>query len=130
LITGWVERARDYLPALDVVAMPSRFEGFPLAAVEAMLASRPLVATPVQSIPEAVEDGVTGLLVPPEDVGALAGAIAELLGDGSRREEMGKRGRALALERFTSRTMARSYEALYGRLLGERRTPRRLGRRR
>ena len=117
IVTGWVEQARDYLPVLDVVAMPSRFEGFPLAAVEAMLASRPLVATPVQSIPEAVEDGITGLLVPPEDPDALAGAVAELLGDHARREEMGRLGRALALERFTSQTMARSYEALYRRLL-------------
>lgn len=119
LITGWVERARDYLPALDVVALPSRFEGFPLSAVEAMLASRPLVATPVQSIPEAVEDGITGLLVPPEDGDALARAIAELLHDPSRREEMGRRGRARALERFTSATMARAYEALYRRVLSE-----------
>jgi glycosyltransferase involved in cell wall biosynthesis len=116
IITGWVERARDYLPALDVVAMPSRFEGFPLAAVEAMLACRALVATPVQSIPEAVQDGTTGLLVAPEDHRALASAIDELLRDADRREAMGRRGRALALERFTSRTMARSYEALYRRL--------------
>jgi glycosyltransferase involved in cell wall biosynthesis len=122
IITGWVEGARDYLPALDVVALPSRFEGFPLAAVEAMLASRPLVATRVQSVPEAVEDGKTGLLVPPEDVGALASAIAELLRDKARREEMARRARARALERFTSGTMARSYEALYRRLLAERRT--------
>jgi glycosyltransferase involved in cell wall biosynthesis len=120
IVTGWIERARDYLPVLDVVAMPSRFEGFPLAAVEAMLASRPLVATPVQSIPEAVQDGTTGLLVPPENPDALAGAVAELLGDRARREEMGRRGRALALEQFTSQTMARSYEALYRRLLSER----------
>jgi glycosyltransferase involved in cell wall biosynthesis len=129
IITGWVERARDYLPALDVVAMPSRFEGFPLVGIEAMLASRALVATRVQSIPEAVEDGTTGLLVPPEDVGALANAIAELLRDDSRREEMGREARARALQRFTSGAMARSYEALYRRLLNERRTPRRRSRR-
>jgi glycosyltransferase involved in cell wall biosynthesis len=130
IITGWVERARDYLPALDVVAMPSRFEGFPLAAVEAMLASRALVGTRVQSIPEAVQDGRTGLLVAPDDPQALAAAVAELLRDVPRREEMGARGRALALERFTSRTMARSYEALYARLLSARGVPHELGRER
>jgi glycosyltransferase involved in cell wall biosynthesis len=130
IITGWVERARDYLPALDVVAMPSRFEGFPLSAVEAMLASRALVATPVQSIPEAVQDGRTGLIVAPDDPHALAAAIAELLRDVPRREEMGARGRALALERFTSGSMARAYEALYARLLSERRVAHEPGRER
>jgi glycosyltransferase involved in cell wall biosynthesis len=121
LITGWVERPRDYMPVLDLVALPSRFEGFPLVALEAMLASRPLVATDVQSIPEAVEDGVTGFLVPPDDVGALTGALTEALSDRPRLEEMGRRARARALERFTAPTMARSYEALYRRLLNDNR---------
>jgi glycosyltransferase involved in cell wall biosynthesis len=119
IVTGWAERPRDYLPSFDVVALPSRFEGFPLVAVEAMLARRPLVVSRVESLPEAVENGTTGLLVPPDDVEALAGALTELLSDPDRREAMGERGRARALARFTSTAMARSYEAVYRRLLPE-----------
>jgi glycosyltransferase involved in cell wall biosynthesis len=125
--TGWVERPRDYLPGFDVVAMPSRFEGLGLVAIEAALAERPVVAAAVDGIPDAVVDGATGILVPPEDPVALAEAISALLGDASRREEMGLRARARALERFSLTTMARSYEQLYRRLLSSRRgrrTPR------
>lgn len=116
-VTGWTARARDYLPAFAVVAMPSRFEGFPLAAVEAMMARRPLVATRVESLPEAVEDGRTGLLIPPDDVDSLAGALKDLLGDPARRREMGERAREIALRRFTDKAMTRSYEDIYRRLV-------------
>ncbi|MCY7273996.1 MAG: glycosyltransferase, partial [Phormidesmis sp. CAN_BIN44] len=62
-LRGWVENPRDHLAEFDVVAMPSRPEGFPLAMVEAMLAGRPVVATRVGSVPEAIIDGETGLLI-------------------------------------------------------------------
>jgi glycosyltransferase involved in cell wall biosynthesis len=117
VFTGWVGRPRDYLPGFDVVAMPSRFEAFGLVAIEAALAERPVVATDVDGIPDAVVDGSTGLLVPPEDPAALAEAISTLLGDPSTREEMGRRGRARSLERFSVERMAGSYEDLYRRLL-------------
>ena len=117
VITGWVENARDYLPSFDLVAAPSRFEGFPLAVIEAMLARRPVVASAVDSIPEAVEHGSTGLLVPPDAPDALAEAISTLLDDRAKREAMGKRARSRALESFTASSMARSFEALYCRIL-------------
>jgi glycosyltransferase involved in cell wall biosynthesis len=117
IVIGWTDRVRDQLASLDVVALPSRFEGFPLVAIEAMLVRRPLVVSRVQSLPEAVADGVTGIVIPPEDVEALASALLELLNDPGGRKGMGERGRARALERFTSTAMARSYEALYHRLL-------------
>ena len=118
LITGWTERPRNYLPVFDVVAQPSRYEGFPLAIVEAMLASRAIVASNVDSIPEAIEDGVTGRLVDPDDPVALAEAISGLLDDPSLRGELGARARERAAERFTAAAMARSYERLYASLLG------------
>jgi len=116
IVTGWVERPRDYLPGFDVVAMPSRFEAFGLVAIEAGLAQRPVVATAVDGIPDAVVDGTTGVLVPPEDPVALAEAISALLRDPSKRTEMGRRARARALDRFGVARMARSYEELYRRL--------------
>jgi glycosyltransferase involved in cell wall biosynthesis len=91
--------------------------------MEAMLARRPVVASRVDSVPEAVDHGITGLLVPPNDVDALASALTELLSDPGRREEMGERGRACALARFASSAMARSHEALYHRLLPDWRAP-------
>lgn len=68
-LLGWVEDPRSYLSQFDIVAMPSRSEGFPLAMVEAMLAARPVIATRVGSMPEAVIDGVTGWLIEKNDVG-------------------------------------------------------------
>jgi glycosyltransferase involved in cell wall biosynthesis len=109
--------ARRYLTAFDVFVLPSRFEGFPLAIIEAMLASLPVVASAVGSVPEAVLDGRTGLLVPVGDSDALARAIAHLLASPELRARLGAAGRERAL-RFTPASMARAYERLYQELLG------------
>ena len=114
--TGWSEDPRAYLPSFDVFALPSRFEGFPLALLEALLARSAVIATEVGSVGEAVRDGVTGLLVQPDDPQALAAAIRRLLGDTDLRGRLGERGRRLVLERFTADHMARSFEALYREL--------------
>jgi glycosyltransferase involved in cell wall biosynthesis len=110
---GWSEEPHAYLASFDVFALPSRFEGFPLAVVEAMLARLPVVASDVGSVAEAVRHGETGLLVPAEDPGALAAALGSLLENPRRRSELGERARALALDRFTAGAMARSFESLY-----------------
>jgi glycosyltransferase involved in cell wall biosynthesis len=113
IITGWREDARDHLTGLDLFVLPSRFEGFPLAILEAMLACLPVVATDVGSVAEAVIDGETGLLVPPEDPEALAASISELLADPERRRRMGAAGRRRVLEHFSPANAARSFEAIY-----------------
>jgi glycosyltransferase involved in cell wall biosynthesis len=117
VITGWNDDARDYLTALDVFVLPSDFEGFPLAIVEAMLAEVPVVATDVGSVGDAVVDGVTGLLVPPGDSKALLRAIESLLADEDLRRRLAARGRQLAVERFSADVMARSYEKLWHEVL-------------
>jgi glycosyltransferase involved in cell wall biosynthesis len=116
VMTGWVEEARNYLASFDLVAQPSRYEGVPLVMIEAMLAKRAIVACDVGGVSEAVEDGRTGILIPPDDPAALAAALAKLLSDRGLRSEMGERARERALARFTSSAMARSYEALYARV--------------
>jgi glycosyltransferase involved in cell wall biosynthesis len=116
--TGWSEEARSFLGSFDLFVLPSRFEGFPLALLEAMLARLAVVATEVGSVPEAVLDGETGLLVPPEDPGALARAIERLLADGDLRRRLGEHGRKLVLDRFTAAHMTRAFESLYEELLG------------
>ena len=114
---GWSDDPRSYLETFDVFAFPSRFEGFPLAVLEALLARRAVVATDVGSVAEAVRDGETGLLVPPEDPFALARAIEKLLADEPLRRRLGERGRRLVLERFTETHMAQAFESLYAELL-------------
>jgi glycosyltransferase involved in cell wall biosynthesis len=113
---GWSKGPQEYLRSFDVFAFPSRFEGFPLAVLEAMLAELPVVASDVGSVAEAVVHGETGLLVPAEDPAALAAALGPLLEEPERRRRLGTRARALVLERFTAAGMARRYEALYHEL--------------
>lgn len=115
---GWSDDVRSYVRSFDVFALPSRFEGFPLAVLEALLAEKPVVAADVGSVGEAVIPGETGFLVPPDDAGALAAAIQQLLDDDELQRRMGARGRRLVLDRFTAEHMAHSFSALYRELLG------------
>ncbi len=117
LWVGWCDDPRAYLPAVDVLALPSRFEGFPLAVLEALLARTAVVAADVGSVREAVVDGKTGLLVPPDDPGALAAALRRLLADELLRRRLGENGRRLVLDRFTADRMAAGFESLYRELL-------------
>jgi glycosyltransferase involved in cell wall biosynthesis len=117
-LVGWDSRARELLGGGDLFVLPSREEGLPLSIAEAMLAARAVVASDVGSVREIVDDGVTGILVPADDPGALARAIAELLADDARRTEMGRRGRERALACFTAPRMASDFEALYTELTG------------
>ncbi|HEX5467796.1 MAG TPA: glycosyltransferase family 4 protein [Gaiellaceae bacterium] len=113
----WSDERRSYLPWFDVYVLPSRFEGFPLALLEALLAERAVVAADVGSVREAVRDGETGLLVPPDDPAALAKAIARLLEDEDLRRRLGASGRRLVLDTFTADHMTRSFEHLYDEIL-------------
>ncbi|MCM0081378.1 glycosyltransferase family 4 protein [Geomonas sp. Red32] len=104
------------LGGVDLLVVPSLFEGFGLAAAEGMAAGLPVVASGVDGLAEVVEDGETGLLVPPNDSRALAGAIASLLADPARRLQMGERalsrvGSFFSLERYNQQTLA-----FYGRV--------------
>lgn len=123
-LRGWVDNPRDYLPEFDVVAMPSRSEGFPLAIIEAMLAARPVVATRVGSIAEAVLDDETGFLVDKDDVAGIATALRRLRDDPELRTRLGHRSRAVAVARFTVDHMAKSYERLWNEVVAAPQTPR------
>jgi len=115
---------RDDVPKLladsDLFVLSSDYEGVPLTVLEAMAAGKPVVATGVGGVPELVEDGVTGVLVPPRNPEALAKGILRLAKDADLRRRMGKAARERALERFDIARTAREYEALYLRLLKER----------
>jgi glycosyltransferase involved in cell wall biosynthesis len=93
------------LPAFSVFCLSSHLEGLGTSVLDAMAFARPVVATAAGGIPEAVEDGVTGRVVPPRQPAALADALAEVLHDEERRIALGAAGRRRFLERFTNDRM-------------------------
>ncbi len=119
---GFAERFRfpgdradvpDFLRAADLFVHPSREEGFSNAILEAMAAGLPVTAFDVGGNPEAVEEGVTGLLAPARDAGALSEAIGTLLADPSLRERMGEAGRRRATDFFSMDRMVAEIASLY-----------------
>lgn len=104
----------DLLNAMDIFVLASLSEGLSLTLIEACIAGRPIVATDVGGNAEVVAHGVNGLLVPPDDPGALAAAIRALTQDWATAAHMGTMGRRRFEERFTLDRMVRRYEALYG----------------
>jgi glycosyltransferase involved in cell wall biosynthesis len=108
---------RDDVPAVlaaaDCMVAPSRFEGFGLAAAEAMAAGLAVVASNVHALPELIEDGVSGLLVPPDDAAELARAVLGVLRDREIAKRLGEGARARVAERFGLGAMLRAYAALY-----------------
>jgi glycosyltransferase involved in cell wall biosynthesis len=113
------ELARNYGQA-EVAVVPSLYEGFSLPAIEAMACGVPVVATTGGALPEVVgTDGETGLLVPPNDPGALAGAIGRLLDDPDLRARLGDAGRQRVLGRFTWEVTARGTVEQYQALVAE-----------
>jgi glycosyltransferase involved in cell wall biosynthesis len=100
-VTGFLANPFPRVRALDVLAHPARRDPFPLALLEGMALERPIVASAVGGIPEMIEDGVSGVLVPPDDTGALARALVALLGDPARRARIGSAARERLETRFS-----------------------------
>jgi glycosyltransferase involved in cell wall biosynthesis len=123
-VTGRVER--DELIQLynraQVFVSPSLYEGFGLPAAEAMSCGTPLVATTAGAFPEVVDDGVSGLLVPPGNVGALAGAIDRLLDDPMLRARLGQEARKRIVDHFSWRQTGIRTLELYEDVLAARRS--------
>ena len=107
------------LAIADLFVLPSLYEGLPLAALEAMAAGVPVVATAIGGTSEIVRDGETGTLVPPADGAALAAAIARVLSDRERTTRLASAARALVQREYSVESMVRSVSAVYEELLGE-----------
>lgn len=103
----------DLLPALDVFAMSSRYEGLPCAVVEAMRCGLPVVATAVNSVPDLVIPGESGVLVPPADPRAMADALDGLLDDPGLAERLGRRGQQLAGRPFDAESLGEVLDEVY-----------------
>jgi glycosyltransferase involved in cell wall biosynthesis len=113
VFAGFREDLDRLIPVLDVFCLSSRMEGLGTSLLDAMCYGRAVVATAAGGIPEAVEDGVTGRIVPPGDPLGLAAGLVEVLRDAGRRAAMGAAGRRRFLERFTADRMVDETLAVY-----------------
>jgi glycosyltransferase involved in cell wall biosynthesis len=117
---GW--RHADALPAIysdfDALVLSSNNEGMPVSIIEAMAAGTPVVATAVGGVPDLITDGERGILVPPDDAQALAGAIAQVLGNPAQAERLAAAARAHALANYRAERLAGDLAKLYTDLLG------------
>jgi len=117
LLTGFRQDVPRLVAAMDIVVLSSHLEGLGTSLLDAMAMARPVVATRVGGIPEMVEDGVNGLLVPPLDPSALADALIDLIRRPEERQRMGQAGRTRMLEKFSAEAMVSSTEAVYRMIL-------------
>ena len=110
----------DLLSLCDIFVMPSRWEGLPMAVLEAMVARKPIIASAIAGIPEAMVHGREGLLVPPGEPAPLADALETLLTQPLRRQELADAAAERANKEFTAAVMADRYEALYAKAYARR----------
>ncbi|WP_236832790.1 glycosyltransferase [Blastococcus sp. KM273128] len=119
--TGWRHDLADVMRAVDVLALPSRWEAFGIVNLEAMAAARPVVGFGVEGVPEVVVHGETGLLSPAGDVDGLARDLVRVLTDPELAARLGAAGRRRFVEHFAPDRMVQAHVELYEDLLARRR---------
>lgn len=112
-----LEELVEHYSRAEVAVVPSLYEGFGLPAAEAMACGLPVIATTAGALPEVVEDGKSGILVPPKDSHALAKAIEQLLSDEQLRRVMGEEGRKRVQTHFTWEQAAKKTLEVYQEVL-------------
>ncbi len=117
-LLGYSNDIGALLPLFDVFTLSSVKEGCPWAILEAMASGRAIVAPAVGGITELIEDGKSGLLVPPADPPTLAGALGTSLSDPKAARQMGQAARERVCARFSLEEMIQKTEQLYGELIG------------
>ena len=115
--TGFVDAVQPYVRAMDVVAVPSRKESLPLTVLEAMALERPVVAARAGDLPDVIRDGESGIIVPPEDVAALAAALRRLMVDESLRIRIGSAARQRVISTYSIPAMSLRLADIYARML-------------
>lgn len=110
---GPVREMASFYHSLDIFVMPSRYEGMPMALLEAMASQQPIVAARVGQVPDLIEDGETGLLIRPDEPGELADAILRLVRNPDLASRMARRAHARVVERYSSQAMADRYLEVY-----------------
>lgn len=117
-LPGSTRDVPGFLAGVDIAVLSSRAEGLPNAVLEYMAAGRPVVATRVGAVPELIEDGVHGLLVPPDDPAALALAIKRLVEEPALGQRLARAARQRVQERYSRAAMLRRFEDFYANLAG------------
>lgn len=112
-LVGFISDARTNLAAADIFLMPSRKEGLPLALLEAGMAGVPVIVSAVGGMPEVVEHGVTGMLVPPMDSAALARSISQCIRDSERCASFGAHLRSRIANAFSEQRMVGETFSVY-----------------
>lgn len=117
---GFVEPVYPEIAALDALVMPSLHEGLPFTVLEAMALGVTIVASRVGGLPEIIEDGVNGILVPPRDVAGLAAALTRLEQEPERRRRLAEQGKTLVNTTFHVDTMVEAYLRVFRRAVARR----------
>ena len=112
-LLGFRQNIYDYIAHLDGLLMPSLHEGLPYTILEAMSLARPIIASQVGGLPEALEDGRSGLLVPVGDVDGLAAAIERVVTDPTTAATLGENARRRQIDQFTLQRMVATYRAIW-----------------
>jgi len=120
LLLGFRDDLERLLPCLDLVVHPATMEGLGVALLQAASAGVPILASAAGGIPEAVRDGLNGVLVPPGDARSLGDALGRLLADPALRRRLGDAGRALMRREFSVDAMVEGNLAVYRELAGDR----------
>src|SRR5205085_5052595 len=110
---GYQSNVADWLALADVIVMPSLYEGLPLVAIEALAASRAVVATAVDGTPEVIVHEKTGLTVPPAESQPLAAAICRMLANPALRTKLGRAGRDWVFQNFTQEQQVQRTQEFY-----------------
>jgi glycosyltransferase involved in cell wall biosynthesis len=114
---GFCPNVPEFLTAADFFVHVPHYEGLGVAVIEALASGVPTIASRVGGIPELIEEGKTGILVPPQDAESLSRSLLHLLGNPSFARQLGKTGQTFARKHFDVSTMAQANEALYLELL-------------
>ena len=120
VLAGQRSNVSALLGAFDVFALPSQTEGLSIALLEACATGLAVVATRVGGNPEIVVDGQTGLLIPPDDNGALSEALARMLADTALRRRLGNAAAQWVRANASSEALAQAYDRVYGAALAKR----------
>jgi len=120
LFTGVRNDMEEIYSLMDIFVLPSLTEGLPMVLLEAMAAQKPVVATRVGAVPRVIENGHSGLLIPPGDVESLAGAIIDLLNDPQKAQYMAQNGYERVRDHFSAKRMAEQYIKVYEDVLSTR----------